>query len=883
MGSAQDEREGAAITGLGVNLEGMTSHESHPGASNLRARLAPVLLIAGLVLLHAFINWLWLASNVTITGIDKSEHLTLSMRYHDMLSPLTWRSFFTALVAHPDRPSLFHISATLAYRLLGLSTDAGPMINLLYMTILLASTYGLGVKLAGRKVGLLATALVGTYPMVYAMSRYLYQEFALAAMVTASIYFLIASDGFEDRINSVLFGLCLGLGLLTKRTIVIFVLVPIVYVVLRSKLLPALRHRPAKGLRIHGLALIVAAIGGGLLAALLFFPNRGIITQLPLGNWLFLLWWFLASLTIYLIALPSTPVVNLSASLSLGASLASIWYLSRVDFLVRAVGYAYGPQGQEGRTFAWLDPYTYSYFPIHLAIEHMSLYYTAFALLAGCVLIYHWLRNRPTPPMAWWVLACWIGGAYLVMTFSAYRESRAILPVLPPIALLTAAGLLLLPWRRLRLALVSLMLIGGLFQLALLSFTPLHEVAEATRWGPVSLFARGAHILWPDYAHTDPGWAIQDDLLQRLESARQAEGSEVLRLGLLASTAYLNPAQFQPLTLTSYPGIIVDGLTQASQKGEPAYPLLFDYDYVALKRNNRFVSDTERAIIDRLLSDPPPAFTQAFELDKTYPLPDGDTLNLYRQRNLPPVDLEFTYVSDLVAYLAPVVHAGDAILLDTPSMLAPTARHLADTPTYYLWPLTDDDLSHVVTERQRIFAIDWEAVPSDYTWLDRNAHLAATAWFGDIHLSVYGVGTELVEHPSGAEFGQLYVLEQYALPEEPLLPGDLLPIQLLWRADTLPDDRHRVFAHLLASDGRLVAQYDGEPVGGTRPTTDWTPGEQILDRRGILLPADLAEGLYALVVGWYPVDGGARLPVVSANKEALGDQLELGIIQVVSR
>jgi 4-amino-4-deoxy-L-arabinose transferase-like glycosyltransferase len=866
-----------------ADLDGVVPQQNRFRPGNLIAGLAPILLIAGLVLLHAFINWLWLADNVTITGIDKSGHLTRSLNYHLALSPLTLRGTFATLVDNPIRPSLFPISATLAYRLLGFSVDAGPMINLLYMAILLSSTYGLGVKLAGRNVGLLSTVLVGTYPMVYAMSRYFYQEFALAAMVTASIYFLVASDGFQNRIESILFGLCLGLGLLTKRTYVVFVLVPVAYVVLRSKLLASLWQRLTNRPRVHWRALIVATAGGALLAGLWFFPNRESIAELMLGDWLFLLWWFLAALTIYLIALPPAPVANLLGSLSLGASLASVWYLARIEFILRAAGFAYGSQGPEGRDFAWLDPYTYSYYLHHIVIEHISSLYAAFALLAGGILLLLWFRRRAKPAMAWWVLICWVIGAYILMTFTLYRQSRAILPILPPIALLTAAGLLLIPWRRLRSVLLSLMLIGGFLQLAVLSFTPLHGVAEATRWGTVSLFARGAHILWPDYGHTDPGWAIHDDLLQRLESVRQSAGSEALRLGLLASTTYLNSTQFQPLILTSYPSIVVEGLTQASDKGEPAYPLLFDYDFVGLKRNNRFVSDTERAIIDRLLSDPPPAFTQAFELDMTYPLPDGDTLYLYRRRDFSPENLDPTYVSDLVGHLSTVAQPGDAILLDTPAMLAPTARHLADSPTYYQWPLTDDDLSHVVTGHQRIFAIDWEAVPSDYTWLDRYAHLAASAWFGDIHLSVYGASRDLVEYPSGAEFGQVYVLEQYALPEEPLVQGDLLPFQLVWRADTVPGDRHKVFAHLLASDGRLVAQYDGEPVGGTRPTTDWTPGERVLDRRGILLPADLAEGSYTLVVGWYPVDGGDRLPVVSAGKAPLGDQLELGSIQVVSR
>jgi len=859
------------------------SAESRRRAASLLVRLAPILMIVGLVVLHATINWLWLADNVTSTGADKARHLARSLRYHQMLSPPTLRALFAVLVDNPVRPSLLPISATLAYRLLSFTVDAGPMINILYLAILLSATYGLGVKLASRKVGLLATLVVGTYPMVYAMSRLFYQEFALAAMVAVTLYFLVASAEFQNRTSSLLFGLCLGLGLLTKRTFVAFALVPILYVVFRSGALTALWRRLTSRPRVHWRALLLALGGGGLLASLWYFPNRDAVATLLLGDWLFLLWWFLAALTLYLILLPPAPDTNMLAALSLGAAIASVWYLARIEFIVRATGFAYGDQGPASRVFEWLNPITYYYYPYWIAVQHISPFYCAFALLAGGTLLILWLRRRWKPTLTWWVLGLWLVGSYVLMTFTLYRQSRAILPVLPPIALITVAGLARLPWRRLRVGVFTLMLIGGFVQLAVLSFTPLHAVAEATSLGKVGLFAQGPHIQWPDYGLLDPAWSIEEDLLQRMEAARQTDDRETMRLGLLANVQQLSAPKFQPLIITRYPHLEVDSLTRATDRGEPAYPLLFDYDFVAIKRYNKTVSDEDQAIIEGLLDDPPAAFGQVFELVEAYPFPDGDTVYLYRQRYPRPTDLDPVYVSDLATNLATRSQPDDAIFLDTPAMLAPLARPFTVPPSFYLWPLDEDELTSIAAQHERIFAVTWQAAASQYAWLDANTYPVGGDWFGDIYLATYGTAGDLKAHASGARFGEAIVLREYALPDGPLAPGDVLPLELTWQADGTLEGLYKVFAHLLNADGQLVAQYDSEPASGARPTDSWVVGETVGDRRGILLPIDLPAGTYSVVVGWYPADGSGRLPTVDASGESLGTQLTLGTIQVMDR
>ena len=57
----------------------------------------------------------------------------------------------------------------------------------------------------------------------------------------------------------------------------------------------------------------------------------------------------------------------------------------------------------------------------------------------------------------------------------------------------------------------------------------------------------------------------------------------------------------------------------------------------------------------------------------------------------------------------------------------------------------------------------------------------------------------------------------------------------------------------------MRAQSDAVPAEWTRPTTGWLPGEYVLDRHAIILPADLPAGKYDLVAGLYDPATGERL------------------------
>ena len=86
-----------------------------------------------------------------------------------------------------------------------------------------------------------------------------------------------------------------------------------------------------------------------------------------------------------------------------------------------------------------------------------------------------------------------------------------------------------------------------------------------------------------------------------------------------------------------------------------------------------------------------------------------------------------------------------------------------------------------------------------------------------------------------------------------------LSVTLAWEALQASAVSYRVFVHLLAADGRIVAQSDGEPANWQYPTTAWLPGDFILDAHSLTLPPGLPSGDYGLIAGLYEPVSGARL------------------------
>lgn len=78
-----------------------------------------------------------------------------------------------------------------------------------------------------------------------------------------------------------------------------------------------------------------------------------------------------------------------------------------------------------------------------------------------------------------------------------------------------------------------------------------------------------------------------------------------------------------------------------------------------------------------------------------------------------------------------------------------------------------------------------------------------------------------------------------------------------WEVQQPPQDEVKLFVHLLDENGQLISQHDGLEVAW-----QWLqPGDAFAQLHTMPLPADLAAGTYALQLGLYHTDNGARLPL----------------------
>jgi hypothetical protein len=129
-----------------------------------------------------------------------------------------------------------------------------------------------------------------------------------------------------------------------------------------------------------------------------------------------------------------------------------------------------------------------------------------------------------------------------------------------------------------------------------------------------------------------------------------------------------------------------------------------------------------------------------------------------------------------------------------------------------------------------------------------------------------------------ASFGGLIDLLGYALGPAPA-SGGTLTLTLYWRMAQHSAAELHVFVHVLGpprADGSpLYAQRDAGPCDNAYPSWQWAPGEVLVDRMTVEVPADVPAGDYQLGVGWYDSGTLARLQASGPTGEALGDTVVL--------
>jgi len=122
--------------------------------------------------------------------------------------------------------------------------------------------------------------------------------------------------------------------------------------------------------------------------------------------------------------------------------------------------------------------------------------------------------------------------------------------------------------------------------------------------------------------------------------------------------------------------------------------------------------------------------------------------------------------------------------------------------------------------------------------------------------------------PAKQTFGDAIRLAGYDVAPVALKPGGAAEITLQWQPIARLHADYTTFVHLVNADGDKIAQSDHRPGGAYYPTSLWKPGETLIDKHTLALPADLGPAPYTIVVGLYDN---------TADFKHLGEPKQIGI------
>jgi len=164
-------------------------------------------------------------------------------------------------------------------------------------------------------------------------------------------------------------------------------------------------------------------------------------------------------------------------------------------------------------------------------------------------------------------------------------------------------------------------------------------------------------------------------------------------------------------------------------------------------------------------------------------------------------------------------------------------------------------------------------------WLRRNSFPLQTRWVENVTFTYFSLPQDNARPERGARapvtFERGIQLLGYEVKMAPLGVQSILQVSLLWQADQKVEQPYTVFVHAVSGAGQKLGVGDSEPAGGLSPTVTWKPGEAVLDRHGVLLPAAAQKEGARVEIGLYDLKTGTRLQILDENGKPGGTSLVL--------
>lgn len=474
------------------------------------------------------------------------------------------------------RPPLPQLITVGLFWLSGESSQTMARISILpFLWILLLATYGIGARLVDRPTGLVAAALLAGYPQVLGFSRIYWMDLPLAALAALCVWALLASDGLARRGAAVGFGLSVGLGMLTKYTLPVFLVGPLIWV-----LVARVRAWPAPGCARRRLA-------------------HGLLE-------------------------------NLSLAL-LGALLVcGVWYVNTLGSAWS--NFVFNQGAGVLRPRAWWSLDNLLLYPRHLAVQVGPLQLSL--LLVALPLLVRSARRFTTGLLLSWVLVPYLFFTFLVM---GMEWSRFTLPYLPALALVSAVGLMQFRFLPLARGAAAAACVLGLLGAVRLSFAaPPVAAGDGFPWRRSRTNGMLVVQSFDLYLELDRLFPPLPNA--RLDRSRRVTGVAIFPdAGNMASVLDTWAMEQRAPLRISVPhepeGFSFGRFHYPQRVSDPAYLLRHDY-VVRMLPPLRFVVPVRRPDIYRRFVRLWQAQQQRYELADELRLPNGFRLLIHRRREI---------------------------------------------------------------------------------------------------------------------------------------------------------------------------------------------------------------------------------------------------------
>ncbi|MDP8225974.1 MAG: glycosyltransferase family 39 protein [Candidatus Lernaella stagnicola] len=140
---------------------------------------------------------------------------------------------FRGAVAGSAYPPLIHYLSLPVRLVVGDHPRAGAVTVAAWSLLTILATFGIGHLLAGDRAGLLAAFFITFAPGFYRFARLETTDAPLAAMVALTMFFLLRSDGLGRRAGAMQFGAVAALGMLTKQSFMLYLILPSSYLIVQ--------------------------------------------------------------------------------------------------------------------------------------------------------------------------------------------------------------------------------------------------------------------------------------------------------------------------------------------------------------------------------------------------------------------------------------------------------------------------------------------------------------------------------------------------------------------------------------------------------------------------------------------------------------------------